>query len=97
MIGSSGAFFVHVMGGITPLERGYNMRGRRSRCLRPMARACRARGGRLCRRACLWQAPGQVATEYALVVLVVVTIVYVAFHLLSPAVLATMNTVANSL
>ncbi len=73
------------------------MRGRRSLCLRPMARAARARGGRLGRRACLWQAPGQVATEYALVVLVVVTIVYVAFHLLSPAVLATMNTVANSL
>ncbi len=97
MVDSSGACFVHVMDGILVLERGYIMRGRRPLCLRPMARAVRARGGRLGRRAYLWQAPGQVATEYALVVLVVTTVVYVAFHLLSPAVLATMNTVANSL
>ena len=48
-------------------------------------------------RAHLWQASGQVATEYALVVLVVTTVVYVAFHTLSPAVMATMNTIANSL
>ena len=79
-------------------EEGDIMRGRRplySQLLARRERWARARAGR--RRPRPRHVPGQVATEYALLLLVIATVVSVAFHILSPAVIATMHTVAHSL